>query len=285
MQETRWRRVRRWLSRSTLERRLEVEVPSFGSYLDQSSEKDTSQWNKAKAALDAASAALEQRNFAGALIAFDRAKREEILGLKSPDEIQVRVISLKHQLPQLSSGARNAITEIMQKTRTTTAAQLAAVTKLRDDDLYNEFSAMQRINRHLGLLCISMSLFLLGVGVLAAVTCAMLGKVAVLLGVMCFGALGAAVSMMILIAPQADGSLPSQLKTGTLLFARPLFGAAAAVAVYVFIRMGVIARPYADSDFTYFGLSFVAGFSDQLLLSAVNKAAKSSGDSTKKSNP
>lgn len=88
-------------------------------------------------------------------------------------------------------------------------------------------------------------------------------------------------SMMMSIAPLAGGSIPNQLATGVLLFARPLFGASAALAVYVFILMGVLAHPYGTSSFTFFALAFAAGFSDQLLLSAVSKVATSSSESAK----
>lgn len=105
-------------------------------------------------------------------------------------------------------------------------------------------------------------------------------KATTLLGVMCFGALGAAVSMMMSITPRAGGPISCQLATGTLLLARPLFGASAAVAVYVLIKTHVLNLTY-DNEFAYFGFAFAAGFSDQLLLSAVSKVAISSSESTK----
>jgi hypothetical protein len=89
-------------------------------------------------------------------------------------------------------------------------------------------------------------------------------------------------STMMSIMPPVDGPIPSQLKTGLLLFARPLFGATAAVAVYVFLKMQVLNVPHEIiGEFAYFGLAFAAGFSDRLLLSAVSKVAGSSTESAK----
>jgi hypothetical protein len=136
---------------------------------------------------------------------------------------------------------------------------------------------MERLNRHLIRLSGITFVVLFGVATLAGYHI-VFKEPAILLGVICFGALGAVMSMMTSIAPRA-GIMPSQLLTGTLLFARPLFGASAAVAVYVFSLMGVLI-PTIKNEFAYFGLAFAAGFSDQLLLSAVSKVAMSSSEST-----
>jgi len=139
---------------------------------------------------------------------------------------------------------------------------------------------MERLNRHLSRLCVITLIVLFGVVTLARYH-VVFDKPTILLRVMCFGALGAVMSMMTSIVPRA-GTIPSQLATGTLLFARPLFGASAAVAVYMFLKMRVLNVPYENTgEFAYFGLAFAAGFSDQLLLSAVSKVAMSSSESIK----
>lgn len=189
---------------------------------------------------------------------------------------------LEAELPSFQLHLDNAI-----KTRgdpAITAIQLATATKLRDEDLQTTFFAMERLNRHLSRLSWIIGGVLLGIGFLAKYH--ILPDERTVLGVMCFGALGAAASTMMSIMPPADGPVPSQLKTGLLLFARPLFGATAAVAVYVFMKMGVLNVPSEKTaDFAYFGLAFVAGFSDRLLLSAVSKVAASSAGSGKGKGP
>lgn len=262
----------------TVARRLEAEIPAFDLYLDREMKAGKpGEWRQsAKAAVAEAREALSQNRFAEALIAFDCAKREEIPSL-TMDEVRLRAISLIHESERLDDLTRDTIREILQnKTHSITAAELTTATHLRDDDRLSTFLAMRRLSRHLQKLSGITFLVLLGVITLARFH-VVFSNTPILFGVMCFGALGAAVSMMLSITPTA-GLIPSQLPTGVLLLARPLFGASAAVAVYVFIEMGVLGRPY-QTDFTYLGLAFAAGFSDQLLLSAVSKAATSSKES------
>ncbi len=260
-------------SRSTRERRLAAELPSFKLHLDNAIKTR----GEAIAALAQADKALRLENFAEALIAFDRAQREEIPSLVG-EEVSLRAISLLHQSEQLNAGTRDTIREIL-KTQSVTAIQLAVATKLRDEDLQSTFFAMTRLNRQLlKLICITAGVLVVAVWLAFYVES---DKAMVLLGVACFGALGAAASTMMSIMPPTDGPVPSQLKTGLLLFARPLFGATAAVAVYMFLKMGVLKVPFEECDFAYFGLAFAAGFSDRLLLSAVSKLAASSTESAK----
>jgi len=203
------------------------------------------------------------------------------------EEVRLRAISVVRESERLNDVARDTIKEILgEKTHQITAMELAAATKLRDEDHHNEFFEMDRLNRHLNRLCYITGGILGSVILLAVVGAALHHRVfpsnSILLGVICFGGLGAAVSMMISIAPLVDGSIPKQLRTGLLLFARPLLGASAAVAVYAFIMMGVLAPTLVTTPFTYLAFAFAAGFSDQLLLSAVSKVATSSSESAKR---
>jgi hypothetical protein len=76
---------------------------------------------------------------------------------------------------------------------------------------------------------------------------------------------------MLSLTPKGTAArIPVQIITSTLARARPIMGAAAAVAVDAFWRIGLItikAPPGVD----YMAISFVAGFSDRLLLSAIVK--------------
>src|SRR5207253_2392953 len=137
-------------------------------------------------------------NFAEALIAFDRARREEIPSLDE-HEVSLRAISLLHQSEQLNAGTRDAVREILKaasKTAPVTAMQLAIATELRDEDFQSTFFLMERLNRHLLRLCVINTVILL-VAVLSVVLLARLhllsGNPTVLLGVVGVGALGAAV--------------------------------------------------------------------------------------------
>jgi hypothetical protein len=268
------------LFHGTHELRLKAEIPSFELHLDNAIKtREPGEWGQsAKAAVAAASLALRQHNIAEAMIAFHRAHREEIPSL-TEEEVRLRAISLIHESQRINDIARDTIKEILQNKTHPTATELSAATQLRDEDLEKAFFELERLSRHLSRLSYTTLAVLLGVVALAA-RHVVFDSLSIVLGVMCFGALGAALSMMLSISPLITGPIQRQLATGVLLFARPLFGASAAVAVYVLFRMGVLKPPY-DNNFVYFGLAFAAGFSDQLLLSAVSKVATSSNGSAK----
>lgn len=251
--------------------RLEAEIPAYELHLNRSMPVNEPEGCKsAKDAVVEAREALRQGHFAEAMIAFDYAKREEILSWTEEEVLRPHVISLFHQSERLSDITRDAIKEILHnKTPSITAAELVSATELKDVDLQDAFFAMQRISRHLSRLSIITFGILMGIAALAKFR-SLIDNPTILLGVMCFGALGASVSMMISVAPTTGGPIPSQLATGVLLWARPLFGASAAVAIYVLILMNVL-HPGFQPPFVYFGFAFAAGFSDQLLLNAVGK--------------
>ena len=235
-----WLRWVFWWSRGTYQRRLEAEIPSFKLRLVRARETgELGKWvQSAQAAVDAASLALRLGHVGEALIAFDRAQREEISSL-TEKEIHLRAICLMHQSVRMSGPARDTIKQILQKETAPSAEELSAATQVRDEDLHRAFFEIDRLSRHLKNLSYITLGVLVGVVVLAALHVVFPGP-SIVLGVMCFGALGAALSMMISIAPPTTGSIQRQLASGVLLFARPLFGASAAVAVYVLVRMGVL---------------------------------------------
>jgi len=92
-----------------------------------------------------------------------------------------------------------------------------------------------------------------------------------LLSVILFGAMGGTVSGIITIARRSImGKIPDQLLSSWLTISKPIFGAMSALAISVFLLSGLI----QSGDLTYssiLALSFAAGFSERLLLSAVEK--------------
>lgn len=279
-----WLTIRNFLDWPSHARRLEAEILAFDSYLDRVMQAENPpEWCKsARKAVAEARGALPLRLFGEAMIAFDYAKREEILTWKD-DEVRVHAILLSHQSERLDEVARNAIKEVLKsKAELISAAELATLTELRDRDFQGTFFKMERFSRHLSQLSWATFFILLGVATLAKFHILFGCPPEVLLGVIVFGALGASLSMMLSIAPSPGGPIPSQLATGVLLYARPLFGASAAVAVYTLVRMGALNIPYnsnTGNNFEFFGFAFVSGFSDQLLLSAVGKVVTNASHS------
>ena len=76
--------------------------------------------------------------------------------------------------------------------------------------------------------------------------------------------------------------IPFHIIAVNLAFARPILGAAAAVAVDAFLQIGFISIAHTVSGAEFMAVSFAAGFSDRLLLRAVANLA---GANTNKREP
>jgi hypothetical protein len=92
--------------------------------------------------------------------------------------------------------------------------------------------------------------------------------------VLLFGLLGACMSAILsVIRKETQADIPAQLSQGAVVFARPLFGAAAALALYLFIQSGLFKTGPIHIDetstATVLGLSFIAGFTERLVVSVV----------------
>jgi hypothetical protein len=83
------------------------------------------------------------------------------------------------------------------------------------------------------------------------------------------GALGGAGSAIIATARSSvDKRIPEYLNWGPMMLIRPVFGAGAAIAVYFFMRGGVLPGA-VETTWTLAATSFVAGFSERWFLGVV----------------
>ena len=92
-----------------------------------------------------------------------------------------------------------------------------------------------------------------------------------LLAIAFFGMLGGALSS-ILSATTGDKVLPDAAREAPWHFARPLFGAAAAVIITVVLAAGGFGVT-ANNNATYLGFAAAAGFSEALLVKMMNKVS------------
>lgn len=96
-----------------------------------------------------------------------------------------------------------------------------------------------------------------------------INNASLLFSVVLFGAMGGTVSGIISISRgTVRGKIPDQLLNSWLTIIRPLFGAMSALAISVFLLSGLI----QFGDLTHnliLAISFVAGFSERLLLRAI----------------
>jgi hypothetical protein len=103
--------------------------------------------------------------------------------------------------------------------------------------------------------------------------------------VVLFGLLGAGMSAILSVSrKETKAAIPTQLTEGAVVFARPLFGAAAALALYLFVQSGLFAAGpvsiNAHSTAAVLGLSFIAGFSERLVVSVIENTAPRERDSS-----
>jgi hypothetical protein len=86
---------------------------------------------------------------------------------------------------------------------------------------------------------------------------------------------------------ETKATIPEQLTQSAVVFARPLFGAAAALALYLFVQSGLfkttLLNVNADSTALVLGLSFIAGFSERLIISVVDTATPKDRDAAPQS--
>lgn len=66
--------------------------------------------------------------------------------------------------------------------------------------------------------------------------------------------------------------IPEQLRSEPVQLTRPIFGAAAATAVYALIRAGAVTFEWGDGDWVVFVVGFLAGFSERWFLNLVESA-------------
>jgi hypothetical protein len=168
--------------------------------------------------------------------------------------------------------------------------RLQEATLLRDEDSQNTYRKLATLKRHLLVLSGVLSVTLLGLFpmvILFPLSDRFLMPFTwqALVYVVLFGLLGACTSAVLSVSrKQTNAAIPAQLTQGALLFARPLFGAATALALYLFVQSGLFtAAPVsinAHSTAAVLGLSFIAGFSERLVVSAVETAAPKERDTS-----
>ncbi len=227
--------------------------------------------------------AMEDGDIDHAWALLSHARREEMTGF---DDNQRKVVAaqIRHEVGhKLASGwRRSAINEIVgtpsAPNEEATVEGLRAAMKLRDEHYQNVYYKMGNLRDQLVLLGSALFL-LLGLLVILSYKGALgllgLSHWSDLLAVMILGALGGSLSaVMSLWGGRTQAQIPEQLETGAITVSRPIVGAAAAVAAYMFLKVGIV--PLKESaGVEYLLIAFVAGFSERFVLSAVGKVSAS----------
>jgi hypothetical protein len=98
-------------------------------------------------------------------------------------------------------------------------------------------------------------------------------------GILLFGLLGGAISAVISVAKASTKSkIPEQISSFLITTMRVFLGAGSALVISIFLASGLWDKIFAfqleiDSNYIYYAIAFVAGFSERLVLKAVESVA------------
>jgi hypothetical protein len=168
--------------------------------------------------------------------------------------------------------------------------RLQEATLLRDEASRNIYRKLDTLKLHLLVLGVVLSVTLVGLFPMVilfplSTQFMMPFTWQALVYVVLFGLLGAGMSAILSVSrKETKAAIPTQLTEGAVVFARPLFGAAAALALYLFVQSGLFAAGpvsiNAHSTAAVLGLSFIAGFSERLVVSVIENTAPRERDSS-----
>ena len=157
--------------------------------------------------------------------------------------------------------------------------RVAEATRIRDEDADNRYYRVALVRGQRSLLLL---ILLVCVAVVLALAAAVewdgdlhdppVGFVAL---VAVFGALGACLSaIQSLGRAGTQGRIPEHVASSLITITRPALGAAAALGIYAITASGILNTSVDDEEahLTVLALSFAAGFSERLVLSAVEVA-------------
>ena len=89
-----------------------------------------------------------------------------------------------------------------------------------------------------------------------------------------FGVFGGALSVAMSFAGRSGGRMPEELRDDAITWIRPVVGGAAAVAVYLFLRAGVLPFVELRDEWVVAALSFLAGFGERWFLGVVQSVER-----------
>jgi len=239
--------------------------------------------------VEGAQEALEEGKVDQAWLAYDAARRMAI-GSSGDAMLALDAVALRNEAEKLGSKWKKStiqaiLHEPLEQKRETLLPRVLKAMELRDLELQNAHFKVSRLGELLAFLTAAV-LLLLGLILILAYWQQIpppLGNWSRLTAVICFGALGGAISTMLSSVPEELGRrIPFHIIAVNLAFARPILGAAAAVAVDAFLQIGFISIAHTVSGAEFMAVSFAAGFSDRLLLRAVANLA---GANTNKREP
>jgi len=158
-------------------------------------------------------------------------------------------------------------------------ALLYEAARIRDESHQNRYRKVERLQWQLIVLSLALLFVVAGIFILAATLPIRFGQTQgfggrILAYVGLFGALGGCLSAIQSLSKGATGlRIPEQLAMGAITFVRPLFGAAAAMAVFAFLESGLL-TVQQNTNAAVLATSFVAGFTERFVVHAAGSITK-----------
>jgi hypothetical protein len=238
--------------------------------------------------LDKAEEVARHGNIQAGWACFLAARRMQIL-TASPDRISAESIALleqaEEQAEELSGWRGKAIKKLLnsgQQAEPGRQAQLLYVAyEIRHEAQQNTYRKVEILREQLLRLGGILTFAVFGLLLMAILRPVALGEpptkdihskvhAEIVIYVALFGALGGSISAIqwVIKASTTDSGLPERRMYGPMVYMRPLFGLAAALAVFPFFVTGILPVPLTDNA-RVFSVALVAGFTERFIASAV----------------
>jgi hypothetical protein len=284
-----------WIRRrspSSARDRLASAKPVFERELEERISRlaaEDASWAKcARGLLSASGTAEAAGEFDQAWAFFLAATRMEIFGLDEAELAQRRTVLLVEAQTKLSSWRREAVAALLgpaDEARGRTAgaemAALHAATFIRDEAAGNRWRDVRALGRRIAVLGLLLALAVAGVLLLAWIRPVALSGdhedagIRMWAYVTLFGALGGSLSALRSVTAVGQRGNrtrnPQQVQAWYVTVVRPLVGAAAALGVFA------VLAPDVTSTAAMLGLAFAAGFSEAVIVRAVESAGGRDG--------
>jgi len=229
---------------------------------------------------------LDDKNIDATWKCLHAAKSLMILTLKD-FELETEGITIRNEASKLSGWRKNAVEDLIGKVDTSvdklTKENIHKAALIRDEHYTNVAYKNTLFRNYLNRLSKILAAVMLGIiiyfltGIEVCNT-----NCNAFIGVIIFGFFGGVVSASINIpSKKSESKIPEQMYTSELSLFRILVGGASAIFVYVVIQTPFgtkLIEGFTDdtelSNYLIFVISFVAGFSERLVLNAVSLVAK-----------
>lgn len=281
--------ARYWFWSSPERNRLEGAITQFRIQLEQTSEdsRKGSWWSNANIHLAQASLYLAARNYHQGWISLHAAQREAVLDPDDLDALQRAAIQLRCDLERVSGRRAKTITDLICDAKGELRTDIYSgplrsrvidALALRDDQYQTDYFKIMLRRRHLFLLFV---LLVLGIGICLALSAAgalpaPFDRFGLMIGVVLFGVLGAALSVARgLLVTDISAKIPAQQIGAFMIWMRPAIGAAAALIAFVLLNAKVfkIFDWDHESPTIIFTVAIVAGFSERFIVGAIERIA------------